>query len=355
MNLLVASRIRDYEVHFEDDPGFVAALANRPRTCFAVDENVWKLYRRTLLKDLPPAQTIVVPISEQKKSLATVQWLYRQLLVQPARRNLTMISFGGGILQDVAGFAASTLYRGIRWVFVPTTLLAQADSCIGGKTSLNLLGFKNLLGTFYPPAQIHIYPPFLVTQTEKHYLSGIGEVIKLHLMGGRESYNYIQKELANLLSRRPSTLIAAIEGSLRIKLGYLKDDEFDEGRRNLLNYGHDIGHALESASRFAVPHGQAVLAGMLGANIVARNRSLLRPEVEKETAERVLLPALLVRPRPKALQPRAIIEAMKRDKKRTGEMLPLIMMTDEFAFSRVDDLAREELLPVIDEMRARLM
>lgn len=355
MTLLVPSRIRDYDVRFEESPDFIATLATLPQTCFAIDENVWRLYRATLLKNLPDAEIIVVPISEERKSLETVQWLYEQLLHRPAKRNLTLVSFGGGILQDVVGFAASTLYRGIRWVFAPTTLLAQADSCIGGKTSLNLLGFKNLLGTFYPPAHIHIYPAFLATQTDEHYLSGVGEVIKLHLMGGRSLYERVRTELPSLLGRHPDALLPAIEASLRVKLDFLTDDEFDLGRRNLLNYGHDFGHALESTSGFAVPHGQAVLVGMLAANLVARNRSVLQAETEHEIAETLLLPALTVRPQPAALEPRAFVDAMKQDKKRTGNMLPLIMMRDEFGFERVNNLSPEEVLPVLDELGTRLM
>jgi 3-dehydroquinate synthase len=354
MTFLVPSRIRDYEVRFEENPDFVATFVAQSHTCFAIDENVWRLYRATLLKNLPDAETIVVPISEQRKSLETVRWLYEQLLHRPAKRNLTLVAFGGGILQDVVGFAASTLYRGIRWIFAPTTLLAQADSCIGGKTSLNFLGFKNLLGTFYPPAQIHIYPPFLATQADEHYLSGVGEVIKLHLMGGRRLYEHIRKALPGLLSRRPETVVPAIEASLRIKRGFLTGDEFDTGRRNLLNYGHDFGHALESTSGFTIPHGQAVLVGMLAANLVARNRSLLQAEMEHEIAESLLLPALMVRPHPTALEPAALVDAMKQDKKRTGDLLPLIMMRDEFGFERVNDLSPEEVLPVLDELGTRL-
>jgi 3-dehydroquinate synthase len=355
MSLLVHSSLHDYEVRLEETPDFIAPLATEPHACYAVDENVWKLNRGSLLRGLPAAETIVVPISEERKSLETVQWLYTQLVQRPAKRNLTLISFGGGILQDVVGFAASTLYRGIRWIYVPTTLLAQADSCIGSKTSLNFLGFKNLLGTFYPPVQIHIYPPFLATQADEYYLSGVGEVIKLHLLGGHRLYEHVRTELPSLLIRRPETVVAAIEASLRVKLDFLTGDEFDMGRRNLLNYGHDFGHALETSSGFTLPHGQAVLAGMLAANLVARNRSLLRAETEHEIAESVLLPALRVRPPLSALEPDALIAAMRQDKKRTGDMLPLIMMADEFAFRRVNDLAPEEVIPVLEELATRLM
>ena len=122
---------------------------------------MWRLYRTGRLASLDPSTVIVVPIEEELKTIGTVQLLYDRLLERPAKRNLTLVSVGGGILQDVSGFAASTLYRGINWVFVPTTLLSQAGRCIGGKTSLNYGAFKNLVGTFYPPSQIAIYTPFL--------------------------------------------------------------------------------------------------------------------------------------------------------------------------------------------------
>lgn len=354
MNLLVHSNIRDYEVRFEEDPDFLAVLAAQSQACYAVDENVWAIYRETLLKELPEADTVVVPISEERKNLETVTWLYSQLVQRPAKRNLTLISFGGGILQDLVGFAVSTLYRGIRWIYAPTTLLAQADSCVGSKTSLNYLGYKNLLGTFYPPAQIHIYPTFLATQSDEDYQSGVGEVIKLHMMGGRPLYDKLRMALPDILARLPERLIPAIEDSLRVKLSFIADDEFDTGRRNLLNYGHDFGHALESTSDFTIPHGQAVVVGMLAANLVARNRSLLRREFEREIADTLLLPSLTVRPHAKALEPQALIDALKQDKKRTGDGLALIMMTDEFSFQRVNDLTPEEVFPVVEELGTRL-
>ena len=146
-------------------------------------------------------ETIVLPISEERKNLDTVQELYDQLITRPAKRNLTLISFGGGILQDITGFAASTIYRGVNWIFVPTTLLAQADSCIGSKTSLNYKNFKNLIGTFFPPISIYIYPTFITTQLDSDFYSGIGEVVKLHLMGGDKHYHELAQYFSTLLKR----------------------------------------------------------------------------------------------------------------------------------------------------------
>ena len=351
MNFSVHSNIRDYDVFIQSTPDFLHELAGQAQACFVVDENVWKLYSGSLLKDLPAAEVIVLPINEDRKNLETVQELYDQLLTRSAKRNLTLISMGGGITQDITGFTASTLYRGIRWIYVPTTLLAQADSCIGSKTSLNYRGYKNLIGTFFPPAQIHIYPPFLNTQQDADFYSGVGEVIKLHLMGGETHVREMIKNTPAIASRDPRALLQIIQSSLQVKLSYMADDEFDTGRRNLLNYGHDFGHALESTSNFAMPHGQAVIFGMLAANYVARNRGLLNKTLANEIANDLILPSLKILPVPDAVRSEAVIEAMKKDKKRTGDLLALIMMEDGFHFVRVNDLTPDETERALAECR----
>jgi 3-dehydroquinate synthase len=354
MKLSIHSNIRDYEAMFEETDAFIDSLAKHSQACFVVDDSVWKIYSPTLLKQIPIEQVIVIPIHENKKNLDTVQDLYNRLVEYPAKRNLTMISIGGGILQDISGFAASTIYRGINWIYVPTTLLAQADSCIGSKTSLNYGSYKNLVGTFYPPSRIHIYTPFLKTLQESDFYSGFGEVIKLHLMGGEKSFDSLAELTPLVTHRDAATLTNAIQQSLNIKLSYMTGDEFDKGRRNLLNYGHDFGHAVESTSDFDVPHGQAVIFGMIAANIIARQRGLLDAKLEKEVAEKLLIPNLLIKPQSNALKPDAMINAMKKDKKRVGENLALIMMDNNFALSRVNDLTGDEVGSTLRELTARL-
>lgn len=354
MNFSVQSNIRNYDVLIESNTDFIGQLAQSPQACFVVDENVWSLYSSTLLKDLPTSDVIVLPINEDRKSLETVQELYDQFVTLSAKRNLKLISFGGGILQDITGFAASTIYRGIHWIYIPTTLLAQADSCIGSKTSLNYHGYKNLIGTFFPPAQIHIYPPFLKTQSDADFYSGLGEVIKLHLMGGELNFRDLIQHIPSILSRDSDALLQAIRVSLDVKLSYMDGDEFDVGRRNLLNYGHDFGHALESTSNFAVPHGQAVVFGMLAANFVARNRGLLNEMLAAEIAQNLILPSLKVLPPPDSIEPEVMIDAMKKDKKRTGDLLALIMMQNNFDFIRINDLTPVEVANALTESKAIL-
>ena len=349
LSFTVHSNIRDYDVYIQRSTGFLSELARTQNTCFAIDENVWSLYADSLLKDLSPSDTLIVPINEDSKNLDSVQELYDKLASRPAKRNLTLVSIGGGILQDITGFTASTLYRGIHWIYVPTTLLSQADSCIGSKTSLNYRGYKNIIGSFYPPEQVHVFPRFLKTLLEVDFYSGLGEVIKLHLMGGYASYRELSSNLSEIISRKPDELLHAIQSSLNVKLGYISGDEFDTGRRNLLNYGHDFGHALESTSGFEVPHGQAVIFGMLAANKVARNRGLLDGGLEEEIAQKLLIPSLKVRPALAAVDSEKIVAAMKNDKKRTGDMLALIMMRTNFEFIHVNDLTPHEVIIGLNE------
>ena len=157
---------------------------------------------------------------------------------------------------------ASVLYRGVGWIYVPTTLLAMADSCIGGKTSLNLGSRKNLLGTIYPPNRVIVHAPFVNTLSGDDFASGVGEIVKLHMLGGAGHAEELRAILPALMSRETSVVHRATRTSLEVKRDFIEEDEFDRGRRNLLNYGHCFGHALEAASDFAIPHGLAVVVGM---------------------------------------------------------------------------------------------
>lgn len=295
--ITIKSNIRDYTVSFPESFQFLQELEQYRERCYAIDKNVWRLYSEGPLKDLRHSDVIVLPIEEELKSLESVQKLYDYLVQRSAKRNLTLISIGGGILQDISGFAASTLYRGINWVFIPTTLLAQADSCIGAKTSLNYKAFKNLIGTFYPPSQVLIHTPFLLTQEDVDFYSGLGEVVKLHMIGGTDSMHRIIAALPAIIGREPDALLESVQSSLLIKKGFITEDEFDTGRRNMLNFGHCFGHAIESAARYEIPHGQAVVLGMLLANIVARERGLLSDEFYQFIMRELLLPSLAVKVR----------------------------------------------------------
>jgi 3-dehydroquinate synthase len=345
----ISSRLRDYLLEVRSDAWF-RELASSPGTVTIVDENVWLLHRDGILVDV--LDPVVLPIDEERKTFDTVSWLYDRLLERGLRRNGTVVSVGGGITQDLSGFAVSTLYRGVRWVYAPTTLLAQADSCIGGKTSLNYGAYKNILGTMYPPERIVVDPRFLDTLSRDDFFSGLGEVVKLHVLGGEGSARRLQGAMDALVARDAQAVAEAVTGSLRIKLPYIEEDEFDRGRRNMLNYGHCFGHALEAATAFAIPHGQAVVIGMLLAETVAERRGLASAAFRAELEDRLFLPVLVARPRLDAAGRAGVIEAMRHDKKRTAAGLALVMCCDDFRLLQVGDVSEAEALTALDELES---
>ena len=341
--ITIKSNLGDYEVHIDLAYEYLESLVKLEHKIFIIDENVWRLYSHSLLKAVSESDAIIFPVSEEVKTLESVQRIYDQLVSKSAKRNMTLVTIGGGILQDITGFVASTLYRGINWVLIPTTLLAQADSCIGSKTSLNYKGYKNLIGSFYPPRKVWVDTSFLASLRTEDFYSGLGEVVKLHIMGGEEKIRWLVDNYSSLSCKDSDTLQEAIVNSLNTKINFISNDEFDLGRRNMLNYGHCFGHAIEASSDFNIPHGQAVVAGMILANIIAVQRELLSEEKKQLLEKTLLIPTLIIKPTLHDLQPETIIEAMSKDKKRTGQGLVLIMPTSQREMVKVNDLQGEEV------------
>ena len=347
----ITSRVKDYPVTFAEHDDFLTGLAMKNDCVFVIDSNVLRYHKDHCLKILGKSDIVSFPVSEERKNLRSVEELYDKIMERSAKKNMTLVSIGGGILQDITGFAATTLYRGINWIFVPTTLLAQADSCIGSKTSLNYKRFKNLIGTFYPPAEVFIYAPFLTTLEEVDFFSGIGEVVKLHIMGGDAATSEMTELLPNMVRRDPEALMTAIQNSLRIKQSFMEGDEFDTGRRNLLNFGHCFGHALETVSDYAIPHGQSVVIGMVFANIAAKNRALLSVQKAEYLLHNLLLKSLVTKGTRSHYEYAPLLDAMKKDKKRTGRGLVLVILRDDHALEKLTDFSEQELSAALDELK----
>jgi len=347
--MTVSSSIRDYQVDFVETMEFLASCESLTSRYYVIDQNVWELYKGSF-DALNAESTLILPINEEAKCLETVKTVYDAIMKCSAKRNMTLISIGGGIIQDITGFVASTLYRGINWIYVPTTLLAQADSCIGSKTSLNYQRYKNLIGTFFPPTKIYIHTGFLATLEPEDFYSGLGEVIKLYMMGGASTTAALIGEIKEIKQRDDVALLKAIREVLTIKLQYIQEDEFDTGRRNLLNFGHCLGHALESTTNFAIPHGQAVLIGIMFANIIARTRGLMSHARYEFLNRELILDNIHVNRDGLSLNTQEIFQAMKMDKKRVGEGLALIMLRDDYSMTRVQDLHYDELIRGIQEL-----
>jgi len=344
--LTIKSNLKDYNVYFESNPNFIKELAAKPNSVYVIDENVYNAHK-DLFSVFEQNKIIILPISEERKNINTVCELYEKIMAFAPRKNMNLISIGGGITQDITGFVASSLYRGINWIFVPTTLLAQVDSCIGAKTSLNFNHYKNLVGTFYPPSEIHIYPEFLKTLTKEDFYSGVGEMAKLHLMNGEKDTKIFIESLNNIDKLDNQTLLERIQNCLKIKKSYIEDDEFDTGKRNMLNYGHCFGHAIESSTDFAISHGQAVVVGMILANKEALKMGLLSADGEKYIRENVLEPVLKVKI--PEINIEKTISAMGQDKKNIGNGLALVMLTDGYNMKKITDMTKEEAGEILKE------
>ncbi|MBX7148119.1 iron-containing alcohol dehydrogenase [bacterium] len=288
---------------------------------FLIDANVARLYKDELAPILKHPNLIIIEAIEDNKSLEQIIPVFKKLVANKVRRDHMLVAIGGGIIQDITCFIASTLLRGLRWRFVPTTLLAQADSCIGSKSSINLGDTKNILGTFNPPDQIFINTQFLDTLEKKDIHSGVGEIIKVHAIDGKKSFNNLAADFKALFADR-KILLKYIREALLIKKRFIEQDEFDRGIRNIFNYGHSFGHAVESATRYAVPHGIAVTMGMDMANFISVKRGLM-PAGEYERMHGILKENYHAFSKTEVSFD-ALLSALMKDKKNTSTMLGLI-------------------------------
>lgn len=311
-----------YSVTFCDD-AFTKLDASVPEHAhFIIDARVADLYASELRNVLASPSVLRVVAEEGNKSLHTMEGYIEHLLANRVRRGHVLVAIGGGIIQDITCFLASTMMRGLDWHFYPTTLLAQADSCIGSKSSINVGSVKNLLGTFYPPRQIVIATNVLQTLRPDDLRSGVGEMLKVHAIDGPASFDRISGNYAALFA--DDVMMARyIRRSLEIKKRIIELDEFDRGLRNVMNYGHSFGHAIESATKYGVPHGIAVTLGMDLANYFALRQGLIN-QSDYERMHAVL--SRNVGEYVRADVPLApFFDALSKDKKNTDTELKLIL------------------------------
>ena len=317
------------------------------RLFYFVDGNVYNTYKDKMKHFIGDDFYQIIEAQELNKEYTTLTKYYSVLIENRFTRNDVLVTIGGGILQDISGFIASTLYRGIKWVFIPTTLLAQADSCIGSKTSINFGDSKNLIGSFYPPDMIFIDTSFCETLTPEYFNSGLGEIIKFHLLSDKKRYKLLQEYLASGDMRHGKLFKEIIWSTLEIKKSYFEGDEFDTDQRNLLNYGHCFGHALESATDFAISHGEAVIIGMGFANLLSLKRGLMTQKKYDEFE--TLLQRYYPRFNVSKVRVEKLIFYMKRDKKRVGSDLTMILATDIGKHAKFSDIKEEEIIKTYND------
>ncbi|MCL4557217.1 MAG: 3-dehydroquinate synthase [Deltaproteobacteria bacterium] len=272
-------------------------------------------------------ESIVLPDGERHKSLDTIQKIYGRLLSYNADRDSVLIGIGGGVIGDITGFAASTYMRGVRYVQVPTTLLAQVDAAIGGKTAVDYSFVKNIVGTFHQPAFVYSNINLLGTLPARIYRAGIAETIKYGVVKDRRLFLYIESHKDDILNRTPGTLLSIVYGSSRIKALFVEEDEKEtSGARALLNFGHTFAHAIESSTHYRVLHGEAVGLGMIMAARLSHLLGLCQsdvPERVEQTVKGFKLPASLDN-----IGMQDLSKSIDYDKKGRADKINLILLSD---------------------------
>tara|TARA_S200000501_G_scaffold294495_1_gene280255 strand:+ start:171 stop:1235 length:1065 start_codon:yes stop_codon:yes gene_type:complete len=311
-----------YKVHFLSHS--LKELTNHESedSILIIDELVLQAYKKQLTKALKRFRYITITANEKNKSLEKFPEYINKLVSLGVRRGQPLIAIGGGVIQDITCFLASTLMRGLPWVHYPTTLLAQADSCIGSKSSINSGSIKNILGTFYPPKRVCLDVSLLETLSKDDIRSGIGEMIKVHAIDSPISFDRLNNDYHKLLENN-DWMEKYIYESLMIKKNIIEQDEFDEGIRNVMNYGHSFGHAIETATKYSIPHGIAVTIGMDMANFVSYKLGIS----EKSHFERMhaMLNNNISNYRKNKISSKLILDAIVKDKKNTSTELKLIL------------------------------
>ena len=263
---------------------FIPARAGK--VFVATTEDVWKLHSEAVRRAIGPHDVLFFPGGEARKRLAEVESLAEQMVEKGGDRASVVVAFGGGVLTDVAGFLAAIFMRGIPLIQIPTTLLGQVDAAIGGKTGVNLVGGKNLIGSFHQPLAVVIDPGLLGTLPEREYRAGLFEIIKHGIIADADLFRLMRREPGRVMSQEAAVVDRMIEDSVRLKAQVVSGDEKEEDRRRILNFGHTFGHALEAEtgySRFL--HGEAVAWGMKAAAVLGEKEKMLAAEDRAEIVE----------------------------------------------------------------------
>jgi 3-dehydroquinate synthase len=304
----------------------IAALQPSARALIVSSPTIWTFHGPTIEAGLPGRPPILVPDGERAKHLTSVARLYDALLEAGADRRTIVVIVGGGVLGDLAGFAAATFLRGLPVVQVPTTLVAQVDSAIGGKVGVNHPRGKNLVGAFHPPLAVLTDPALLATLPTRELRAGLHEVVKYGVIADARLFGLLERTLPAILEGTPAALLPIVGASSRIKAHVVSVDEHETGLRRTLNFGHTLGHALEAITGYRrFLHGEAVGWGMLAATAIARERG----ELTGEEADRVVALVERVGERPKVadLSAKACVAATSRDKKVVSGTLHFVLPT----------------------------
>jgi len=288
----------------------------------------------------------ILPDGEQEKKLKTVHKIIDRLMEAGFGRDSTLIALGGGVVGDITGFTASIFMRGINFIQIPTTLLAQVDASVGGKTAVNHKSGKNLIGSFYQPQCVICDSIFLATLEATEISAGLAEIIKYGLIYDREFFQWLQKNIQQILSNDPVAVAHAIQRSCAIKAEIVAQDEKEQSVRALLNFGHTFGHAIEKLTGYGNwTHGDAVAVGMVLAARLSENMSLITPE-DVQNIEEILTAANLPISLPN-IDPAELLAAMQSDKKVKDRNIQLVLLKNIGEAFLTADYSQEDLVNIL--------
>lgn len=331
----VALAAQQYTIHISagglNQVGWLMrALALGTKALVITDENVGPIYADKLADSLRAAgfqpEILTVAPGESAKSLATADTVFTKAIDMGLDRKAPIVALGGGVVGDLAGFVAATYLRGVPFIQVPTTLLAQVDSSVGGKTAVNHVLGKNLIGAFYQPSLVVIDPEVLNSLPARELKAGLAEVIKYGVIADRLFFDYLRSNAENLLQREPGVLATVIEKCCRLKADVVRQDERETSLRMILNFGHTIGHAVEGAGGYSeYNHGEAVAIGMHAAALISKSLEMCEPaQVEALKALLVQMGLPLQAP---DYQPEKLMRYLARDKKAVGGEINWVLMS----------------------------
>jgi 3-dehydroquinate synthase len=349
----IGSRSGRYPIHIA--PAVSARLSSLldesgvpKRRVIVSNSVVWRFHAESFA-GLTPDDPILIADGERFKNLQTVGRIYEALIRASVDRSSALVAIGGGIVGDVAGFAAATYLRGIPVVQVPTTLLAQVDSAIGGKVGVNHALGKNLIGAFHPPSLVAIDPGLLATLPRREFRAGLYEVVKYGVIASRSLFETVASRLPQLFAREPATLMPVIAESCAIKASIVEQDERETGLRRHLNFGHTVGHALEAVTRYRrFRHGEAVAYGMIVAADIARTRGAF-PDGDYDALSGMItqmgpLPAVT------DLAIGQVMEAVGRDKKVIAGRLHFVLPGAIGSCEVVNDVTQDEITTALRKL-----
>lgn len=356
----VNTKVNPYSIYIEQGlltkfSAFSAEQNKGQRWIIVTQPNLAKLFGQSLFKSLKEAgfnvEALTIPVGEQAKTLAQIEILYQRLLDLHCDRSTVLIALGGGVVGDVTGFVAATFMRGIQYIQVPTTLLAMIDSSIGGKTGVNLPQGKNLIGSIYQPQAVVIDPKLLDTLPKRELVSGFAEMLKYGLISDGNFFktlcdgDFIMKLDDNL------RLEAAIARSCEIKAEIVSKDERELGLRRILNFGHTIGHALETYYGYdKLRHGEAVACGMLCSSWISFQKGMV-PVKEWELIETII--RRLPLPKLPTLIPQQILDTIRHDKKNRFGKLHFILLEGIGNAVVTDQVSDEDILQSLNQLKSK--